>query len=74
MSDEVSVEVGYGWLADRVANSQAQLKEIEPQPGSVAAGEDPYFAPMKRTLDHCIKQPLYSALDHLALVATWIAA
>jgi hypothetical protein len=69
VADELSVEVGYGWLEDRVGKDLANLAKINPEPGSVAEAEDAFLEPICRTFHEGIKQPLHSALDHLELVA-----
>ncbi|GJO37396.1 hypothetical protein NJB1604_02100 [Mycobacterium marinum] len=64
----MNVEVGYGWLRERVAKGMKDLQPIKPAPGSVAETEDAYLKPICRRFEDCIKPTLHSALDHLELV------
>lgn len=63
------VETGYLWLAERTKAAVARLAAIALSATSPLNADDQYFHPIYRNFRQNVEQCLYSALDHLRLVA-----
>jgi hypothetical protein len=60
-----TVEQGYEWLSDRIADAIERLTSVSVADNAVILDDDKFFHPIHRTLSQDVAQCLLSALDHL---------
>ena len=64
-NDQPSVEVGYGWLRDRIGTAMETVLGLQIAETSEIASDDRYLHPIYRTFQQGVVQCLLVALDHL---------
>ena len=64
-NDEPSIEVGYGWLSDRIGTAMETVLGLQIADTSAMYADDQYLHPIYRSVQEGVVQCLLVALDHL---------